>query len=143
MADLVRYDRYGVEVINVNLVKGTVKGVWGGQSFSDTLKNIKNIHGSRDDDDTLIGDADDNRLIGGKKADVFVFNNALNKGVDRIKDFTNGVDLIRIEGALFCDLIIKKASGGADSKIILDSGPKIILEGVNKSGIEISDFDFI
>ena len=62
--DMVRYDRYGVTAVEVDLEAGTATGVWNGQAFSHQLQNIENIRGSRDDDDELIGNGADNRIQG-------------------------------------------------------------------------------
>jgi len=51
--------------------------------------------------------------------------------------------LIRIERARFSDLTPKKSGGGVNTKILLDSGVKVLLKGVDKADISISDFDFI
>ena len=62
--DLVRYDRFGVDAVNVNLTTGIATGTWNGQVFTDSLTNIENVRGSRDAADTLIGNAQANDFKG-------------------------------------------------------------------------------
>jgi Ca2+-binding RTX toxin-like protein len=70
--DLVRYDRGGVEAVNVNLTTGIATGTWYGQAFTDSLNNIEDIRGSRNAADTLTGDAQANN-IKGRGGDDFLF----------------------------------------------------------------------
>lgn len=186
--DLVRYDRAGVDAVNVDLTTGTSTGTWWGQAFVHSLTNIENVRGSRDagdvlignakanklegrggDDvlvgkkgkdflqgdagndilsggrgrDTLIGGVGDDKLTGGKLKDVFVFDGTQDEGRDRITDFQDGLDRIRIEGESFADLTIKQAGGGSNTRILLDSGTEIILLNVDKADIGIDDFIFV
>ncbi len=53
--DLIRYDRTGVEAVNVNLNTGTATGTWRGEAFNHQLSNFEEIRGSRDFGDTLTG----------------------------------------------------------------------------------------
>lgn len=62
--DTIRYDRSGVDAVNVNLKKGWAKGTWDGNAFEDTLSNIENARGSREADDKLTGTSGANRLEG-------------------------------------------------------------------------------
>ena len=62
--DVVRYDRNGVESVNVNLATGTATGTWDGNAFSHTLLNIEEVWGSRDGDDVLRDSDGRNRLEG-------------------------------------------------------------------------------
>ena len=111
--DLLRFDRSGVEVVDVDLAAGEARVVWDGMVFSYTISNIERINGSRDGDDALTGSGGDDdlrgrggddviegaggndRLEGGGGADVFVFG--AGHGHDRITDFSSG-DVILIEG---------------------------------------------
>lgn len=63
-SDMVRYDRSGVDAVNVDLATGTATGLWDGFSFTHTLRNIENIRGSRDDGDTLSGNNAANKIEG-------------------------------------------------------------------------------
>ncbi|MFC3613444.1 calcium-binding protein [Lutimaribacter marinistellae] len=62
--DAVRYDRTGVESVQVDLSAGTATGVWRGDTFSHLLSNVENINGSREDDDLLRGDGRNNFING-------------------------------------------------------------------------------
>lgn len=62
--DLIRYDRSGVDAVNVDLGAGTASGTWRGVAFTDTLKNIENLRGSRNDDDILKGSGARNKIEG-------------------------------------------------------------------------------
>ncbi|MDR6267638.1 calcium-binding protein [Roseobacter sp. N2S] len=187
-SDLVRYDRFGADYVDANLGKNKATGSWNGETFTHTIKNMENLRGTRDGDDTLIGngkaneirggggddrllgkggrddlrgqDGDDflngangkdmlnggygdDVLVGGKGGDVFLFDGSAFEGSDTIRDFQNGADVLQISGISFDDLTIKKADGGSDTRIILDSGTEIWLEGVSKGKIDASDFDFV
>ncbi len=63
-ADLVRYDRNGVDAVNVDLAAQTATGVWNAAVFTDTLINIENVRGSRQGNDILLGDAIENVFEG-------------------------------------------------------------------------------
>ncbi|KIC46115.1 calcium-binding protein, partial [Tateyamaria sp. ANG-S1] len=62
--DRVRYDRSGVDAVNVDLGAGTATGTWDGIGFTDTLISIEHIRGSRQGDDTLTGSGADEQLEG-------------------------------------------------------------------------------
>lgn len=62
--DLVRYDRSGVGAVNVNLQNQTATGTWHGNAFTHSISNIEGIRGSRNDNDLLTGDSNDNSLHG-------------------------------------------------------------------------------
>lgn len=110
--DQVRYDRSGVEAVTVNLAAGTATGTWGGETFTHTLTGIENVRGSRDDDDTLIGNGAANVLDGRGGADMLEGrangdvliggdgNDDLNggKGGDHL-DGGNGIDTARYSDA--------------------------------------------
>ncbi|MEQ9696163.1 calcium-binding protein, partial [Shimia sp. SDUM112013] len=68
--DMVRYDRFGVTAVNVNLETGRATGTWSGTAFTHTLLNIESVRGSRDDGDSLIGNSAGNRLDGRGGNDV-------------------------------------------------------------------------
>lgn len=186
--DLVRYDRYGADYVDANLGKNKATGSWNGETFTHTIKNMEDLRGTRDGNDTLTGngkgneirgDGGDDRLlgkggsddlrgqdgddflsgangkdmlnggfgddilVGGKGADSFVFDGSAYEGSNTIRDFQNGADVLQISGTSFDDLTIKKASGGSDTRIILDSGTEIWLEDVSKGKIDAGDFDFV
>ncbi|PCH75573.1 MAG: hypothetical protein COC12_00045 [Rhodobacteraceae bacterium] len=94
--------------------------------------------------DRLIGGAGDDTLKGGAGADVFVFLSRGGKplGDDRILDFTDGSDLIRIAiaGVGYSDLTLS-AQGNGDT--LIDTGfGTITLTGVDLSAIGTDDFLF-
>ncbi|GGA29113.1 calcium-binding protein [Neptunicoccus cionae] len=93
--------------------------------------------------DRLTGGSGDDVLLGKKGNDTFVFNGSANEGRDTIRDFKNNQDTLEISGESFAELNIKKSGGGSDTLITLESGTEILLEGVAKSQIDASDFDFV
>ena len=62
--DTLRYDRSGVDAMDVDLAAGTASGTWDGNAFTDTISNIEEVRGSRQGDDTLSGSGEDERLDG-------------------------------------------------------------------------------
>ncbi|MGZ0186566.1 MAG: calcium-binding protein, partial [Alphaproteobacteria bacterium] len=62
--DLVRYDRDQAGAVNVDLQAETATGIFNGLEFSQTLRNIENVRGSKTENDTLSGSAADNDLRG-------------------------------------------------------------------------------
>jgi len=91
-------------------------------------------------DDVLRGGKGRDTLTGGAGADVFVFGNAQKEGVDKITDFEDGVDVLRIKGSSFGALDISQE--GIDTHIILPNGTEIILQGIEQSLIDSADFVF-
>ncbi|MFD1881983.1 calcium-binding protein [Paracoccus pacificus] len=89
--------------------------------------------------DMLLGGAGRDTLIGGSGADLFVF--AANGGVDRIDDFENGFDRIRIDdGARSYDqLSIEQYN---DYVVIQSSNFVIYIDDTQRSQIDASDFLF-
>ncbi|MEQ3679490.1 calcium-binding protein [Pseudophaeobacter sp.] len=62
--DLLRYDRSYVDAVNVNLGSGEATGTWRGESFIHHISNIEHVRGSREGNDILTGNRQDNRLEG-------------------------------------------------------------------------------
>jgi len=62
--DRLRYDRSEVEAVNVSLGSGEATGIWRGDSFTHHIRNIEHVRGSREGNDTLTGNRQDNRLEG-------------------------------------------------------------------------------
>lgn len=90
-------------------------------------------------DDTLNGGENNDVLRGAQGADVFEFE--LNSGVDRIKDFEDGSDLIRlISTGGFAGLSIYDQ--GSDLRIDHDGG-SIILDDLAGLVLTSADFEFI
>ncbi|MES0884378.1 hypothetical protein [Roseibium sp. SCP14] len=92
-----------------------------------------------DGSDRLIGNAGFDTLTGGLGSDTFVFKS--NDGTDRIKDFTDGEDLIEIvSGAsAFSDLVLE--ASGSDT-VLSFGGTTVTLEGVQLLDLDQNDFLF-
>ncbi|UWQ08934.1 calcium-binding protein [Aliiroseovarius crassostreae] len=88
--------------------------------------------------DRLAGGAGNDVHTGGAGADVFIF--ASGGGVDRVTDFTDGVDRIQIEGhnGGFSNLNIIDYNG---NRVIFYDGGRIILE--NDAGLALTSDDFV
>jgi Ca2+-binding RTX toxin-like protein len=89
--------------------------------------------------DLLDGGQGNDRLIGGRGADSFVFGDS--DGVDRIKDFRNGVDRIVIEDGAesFDQLAIRKVS---DDVRVAFADTVVLIESVALRAIDAEDFTF-
>ena len=167
--DRIRYDRSNVGNVTVDLDKGTATGVWYGETFRHTLRNIENILGSHTGSDKLIGStaaneiygnggndvitgkAGDDRLFGGAGADKFVFRN--NDGHDVIEDFEVNVSLEKIDlravSAItsFADLKanhMTQINDGTTRETLIDDGAglTIALKGVLIADLDRADFVF-
>ncbi len=83
-------------------------------------------------------------LTGYTGSDTFLFNYANHEGSDRIRDFTDGSDKIRLAntggGVGFGDLTLTDI--GSDCRIVLASGTEILIEGVNSAALDAGDFVF-
>ena len=93
--------------------------------------------------DVLIGGSGNDTLIGGKGSDLFVL--AQDNGVDLIKDFELGKDLIQLSGNLqFKDLTIVQGSGrnGSDAMLFVTETNQLvaIVDDLNSNNLTISDF---
>ncbi|WP_372574668.1 calcium-binding protein [Ruegeria jejuensis] len=64
--DVLRYDRPGVEAVNVNLQTGVATGTWRGETFNHSIKNFEEVRGSREGDDTIVGGDGQNNWIEGR-----------------------------------------------------------------------------
>ncbi len=80
--DRLRYDRTGVDGVDVDLEAGTGTGVWRGEAFNHTISNIEWLLGSNGNDD-LIGANDQENRIDGRDGDDII------DGANR-KDILNG-----------------------------------------------------
>ncbi|MCV0426531.1 MAG: hypothetical protein K5905_13765, partial [Roseibium sp.] len=91
------------------------------------------------DQDTLMGGLGNDILTGGSGADTFVFRQG--EGDDRVTDFTDGEDLIRIESgaSAFADLVLE--ASGQDA-LVKFGGTTITLEGVQLTDLDQGDFLF-
>ncbi|MCB1355134.1 MAG: calcium-binding protein [Maritimibacter sp.] len=155
--DIVRYWSEdwvgGVRGVRVNLAKDKAKDQWG---TVDTLKNIEHVGGT-DTDDIFRDNAGDNWFDGedgddmfyfgrgndgaqgGDGADTFIFNGDT-FGFDRIEDFEDGIDMIRIKNAAdFAALTISQ--DGSDA-LIEWNGNEVRLDDTTATDITADDFIF-
>jgi len=121
--------------------KGGADVLQGGQG-DDVLKG-----GNKDDNlsggsgrDLLHGGNGNDTLTGGAGADVFVFGS--NSGTDRVMDFADGLDLLRIEDHAGGFASLSIADQGADLMITHDGGV-ILLTGEAGTVLSGADFDFV
>ncbi|MBV1865510.1 MAG: hypothetical protein KUG74_13910 [Rhodobacteraceae bacterium] len=95
--------------------------------------------------DVLIAGVGNDRLSGGRGADVFVFDANADEGRNVITDFTDGQDIIRMNGDVFASItgVVTSGRDGANTTITLAGGTEIILKGVDVASIGVDDFDFV
>ncbi len=124
------------------LTGGSRKDDLRGGTGDDILKGKggKDVLRGNAGDDILEGGGDNDVLIGGGGEDIFVF--APNSGTDRVTDFQDTRDSLRIadHAGGFDTLAI--TDKGADLKIIHDGGV-ILLEGQAGIVLTFADFDFV
>lgn len=93
--------------------------------------------------DTLTGGGGDDRLTGGNGMDVFVFDSD-NDGSDRIRDFQEGIDTIRLDGisgvSQFSDLSIVQSG---NNTVVTAGAVTITVVGVAATDLTASDFDIL
>ena len=70
--DIVRYNRSGVEAVQIDLRSGTATGVWQGIAFEHRLLNMEHLIGSLDGNDMLHGNHLNNDLNGSGGNDTLV-----------------------------------------------------------------------
>ncbi|MEX0338001.1 MAG: Calx-beta domain-containing protein [Arenibacterium sp.] len=114
----------------------------GGDDVLNGGKGRDTLSGGNGADD-LSGGRGRDMLTGGGGADDFIFVNGANEGVDRIKDFQNGIDSIVLIGGDIDDVQIRSANNGNDTRLVFDDGTRAILEDVSASLITADDFSFI
>jgi Ca2+-binding RTX toxin-like protein len=93
--------------------------------------------------DYLSGGEGNDKLTGGSEADTFYFDDGY--GVDRITDFTNGVDKIAISVAGFdslSDIFAHQVQSGSQLQIDLGGGNYLLIDNYSKSQISADDFIF-
>ena len=168
-SDTVRYDRSGVDRVVVDLGKETATGTWNGEAFSDTLRSIENVRGSRNDNDKLTGSKADNtlegrggndvltgkrgndNLVGGEGDDRFVFRDG--DRFDYIRDFEadNNKEKIHLRAVTeitsSSDLITNHMTDTIDANrtvsYINDGADLVItLEGIRIADLDSGDFIF-
>ncbi|QYK42955.1 MAG: hypothetical protein KF887_07620 [Paracoccaceae bacterium] len=117
---------------------GTGRGANGQDALFGGATNDRLFGGA--DDDHLTGNAGNDTMSGGTGQDTFVFHAAAHEGRNLITDFEVGVDKISISGVSFADLTLRSIQGGTGTSIILDSGTRIVLRGVDIDTLQESDF---
>lgn len=157
--DRLRFDRTGVDGVQVDLADGIATGIWFGMAFTYRISNLERIEGSRGDDE-LVGSAGDDRLTGregndyiegaagndrlegGSGDDVFYFKRG--HGDDRIVDFGSG-DVIVLVGlgitkAQVLGAATASRSGGTWIDLTPFGGGTINLSGYPRNNLDESDF---
>ena len=89
-----------------------------------------------DGDDWMIGGMGRDRMHGGDGADTFVFE--AGTGVDRVLDFTDGEDILALDGLSFGALTIQQT--GADTTLSVSGEIIAVLLDVDKGLITENDF---
>ena len=114
--DRVRYDRSGVDAVMVDLAAQTATGTWDGFGFTDTLISVEYIRGSRDGDDTILGDGDAEYFEG--------------RGGDDSLDGRGGNDTL--DGEDGNDTLI---GGAGDDRLIGDDGNDVLIGGDGRDNL--------
>ena len=113
-----------------------------GGSGDDVLKggNGWDVLDGGDDNDVIDGGAGNDMLTGGAGLDVFVFG--AESGKDRVTDFEQGIDLLRIAGHTggFGTLAISVQNAHLT---VAHDGGTIVLEGLAATILSASDFEFL
>lgn len=132
--------------VKIDAVKGIATNPWGD---TDTFKNMEVFFGTQFKDtmkgssaaEEFDGEGGNDRLTGGKGADVF--HMLMAPGNDVITDFGNGADILHVIIPMvdsFDDLVIK--TKGGNTTVDFGNGSVLTLLGVDKSELTASDFDF-
>ncbi len=111
-------------------------------SFTDRSGGDDIIRGF-DGADTIEGGGGSDVMAGGGGRDTFVFNLGVNEGADRIEDFQNGLDRIRLAGGSFADVQVAAVNDGADTRLTFTGGTTVLLQGVNAGLVDAGDFVFV
>ena len=94
--------------------------------------------------DRLIAGKGRDVLFGGEGADVFQFNDVALEGFNRIADFEDGVDLIRLRNhSGFDGVTIEARNEGADTLLTFSGATHVLLKNVAVADISADDFDFV
>lgn len=111
--DRLRYDRSGVDAVEVNLGRGEATGTWRDEAFSHSIRGIEHVRGSREGDDTLLGNRGDNRFDGRGGNDTIKGkggNDILN-GEDGRDKLLGGGGRDTLDGGAGNDLLIGQKGG--------------------------------
>ena len=111
--DRLRYDRSGVDAVEVNLGRGEATGTWRGEAFTHQISGIEYVRGSREGNDTLVGNGGNNRFEGRGGNDVIKGlggNDALygDEGRDKL---IGGKGRDTLDGGAGNDLLIGQGGG--------------------------------
>ncbi|MCF6232110.1 MAG: hypothetical protein L3J36_03255 [Rhodobacteraceae bacterium] len=128
----------GNDILKGGSGRDILKGGAGNDSQKGGAGNDKLFGGAGKD--KLFGGAGDDTLTGGGGADVFVFGK--NSDKDKVTDFDDGTDILRIadHSGSFGSLTI--TDQGGDLKIVHDGGT-ILLVGEAGTTLTSADFDFV
>ena len=95
--------------------------------------------------DVLSGGSGNDLMIGGADADTFVFGPGF--GQDVVGDFTPGTDLLELSSVIFADAAAALSAalddGMGNTVITVDIANTIMLDGVEKDQLAVSDFHIV
>jgi len=138
--DTVRYDRSGVDSVVVDLSQNAATAIWDGTAYTDVLRSIENVRGSREGNDDLTGSGKTNVLearggndvLDGRGGDDFLYGE---DGNDRLD---GGTDNDVLSGGSGFDRFVFRDGSGDDliTDFDLDAREDIVLRAVT----EITDF---
>jgi Ca2+-binding RTX toxin-like protein len=114
----------------------------GGDDFLAAGRGSDRLYGDAGND-TIVGGTGNDFLHGGTGIDVFTFNKNGNSGIDRIYDFEDGIDLIRIVEGSMAGIQSKVTVNDDDTRITFTNGSVLTLENVDKADITLADFLFV
>jgi Ca2+-binding RTX toxin-like protein len=133
---------FGSTTANDTMIAGLGRGNFAGQGGNDTLTgaaNIDTLNGGAGLD-RLDGKAGNDFMTGGLDADTFVFGAGY--GIDRVKDFQNGVDRLDLGDFNFANFAAVKALA-ADSalglRIDFGGGDILVLSGFTNAQFDAGD----
>ncbi len=152
------YAQYYYDATGVTVNLGT-----GSNTHGDTLLSIEGVQGSNTGDDTLIGNAAANVLmgfggndrlngmggndnyIGGTGADTFVFTGNL-FGNDIVSDYLDGIDHLQFDLAVANDISAFMITGQGTTSVtmtLMSTGAAVVLDGYSPITISNADIDFV
>jgi len=136
---------YGVEAVRGSLYNDTIAGDAGndklyGYKGDDALvgRGGNDQLFGQDGDDVLDGGAGNDQYTGGAGADTFVAN--VGDGLDKIRDFEDGVDLIKMIGQSWGE--IQLTQNGSDVDVEYGNGDVLTIENTSVADITEADFNF-
>lgn len=127
----------GIDTLDGGAGRDTLKGGDGDDLLRGGSDADKLLGG--DGDDLLVGGLGNDQLTGGAGFDVFVFSNAVGEGINRIRDYDDASDRIDLQAfgfTSFADVAALSTQAGANVRIDLGAGDKIIIDN-----FLLADFD--